>query len=127
MGWLELLPLLRRVLPLLDRLTPLLESALVGRSAARAESEKNRSGIDELTQSQAGLVGLLERQHEQMTQLGDELQSLSVAYAALQGRLADLEESHKRSAAMLRTAAAVIVVLLLLVVGLLVFLVVHRS
>ena len=127
MGWLELLPLMRRLLPMLSQLTPMLESMLAGRMGARAETERISTAVAATTQSHSALLALLDQQQVQLAQVSNDLQQLRASNDA---RLSSSVELHRQVAdltSLLRTALVTGGVLLLACLCMLIVLLVrHR-
>ncbi len=128
MGWLELLPLLKRLLPLLRSVAPMLETFLAARMAAsndthaaleRFSGELKSELTGELTasaQSHIELKALLASQAEQLRVLTEDVRHLHVANSKQDARL----EAVESQIASLRTFALVTIVLLVLCAALLV-------
>ena len=119
MGWLELLPLLRRLLPLLDRLPPLLEGVLAGRAGAKA-GEQTAAHIAELTQSHTNLQATLADHSAALQLLAHEIATLNTSVPVLQAQVTTLaaQTSAVRAIA-LTTLIGVVLCLILLMVLLL--------
>ncbi|MGI4756081.1 MAG: hypothetical protein ACRYGF_04440 [Janthinobacterium lividum] len=134
MGWLELLPLLKRLLPLLSRMAPMLETFIATRSGKLAETEaadrlhenlkthladtaQKHDLVSELLLAQAGQIkGLLENMARQ--------RAVEDRTAA---RLLEIESSVAALARTLRSAIILLGLLMLASIALLVFLLMHRS
>jgi hypothetical protein len=127
MGWLELLPLLKRLLPLLRRLAPLLETFVAARMAAsndthaaleRFSGELKSELTGELAasaQSHIELKAMLASQAEQLRVLTADVQHLHLAGGEHDARLKAVEAQI----ASLRTFALVTILLLVLCAALL--------
>ena len=114
MGWLELLPLLRRVLPLLDRLAPMLESLLAGRMGARtAEADRTQAAVASLSESHTGLQNALQTQSDAIQALAGQVHHLEAAIDALHSRLAAADSRVAAVSKTLRIAFTAIFLLLL--------------
>lgn len=128
MGWLELLPLLRRVLPLLDRVTPLLESAIAGRLSGKSvESERTQAAVAALSESHTDLQSSLEAQREILLALAAQVRSLDATTSALHGQIAAVDNRVTAVARTMRIAFAVLLVLLMFSIGLLLLLLLRHK
>lgn len=121
MGWLELLPLLRRVLPLLDRLAPMLEGLLAGRASARAEVDRNGAAAVDATRAQDALLQVLEEHRVQVSTMMQEIESLRAGNEIFATRLQASEAQLRSLTVWVRvgtivTPALVLVVLFLVAV-----------
>ncbi len=76
MGWLELLPLLRRVLPLLDRLAPMLESLVAGRMGGRAAVEASSASLAAVSKTHLSLQTTLEDHRLALLAMSSQIQAL---------------------------------------------------
>jgi hypothetical protein len=128
MGWLELLPLLKRMLPLLRSVAPMLETFMAARIAAsndthaaleRFSGELKSELTGELAasaQSHIELKAMLASQAEQLGVLTTDVQRLHAASGKQDARL----EAVESQIASLRTFALVTILLLVLCAALLV-------
>lgn len=89
MGWLEILPLLRRLLPLLSRAVPMLESTLAARSSARSESssEALRAEVLQLGSGTSSIQSTLKQHSAQLAQISGDLQQTRLDSAAARDAL----------------------------------------
>lgn len=127
MGWLELLPLLRRVLPLLDRVTPLLESAIAGRLGSKSvESERTQAAVAALSESHTDLQSSLDTQREILVALAAQVRSLDATTSALHGQIAAADNRVAAVARAMRIAFVVLFLLLLCTIVLLLLLLRHK-
>lgn len=117
MGWLELLPLLKRVLPLLDRLTPMLEMTVANRMAARSEGDRSGAAAV-LAETQDALVHSVEEQRTQLVGLTQEVKLLRVANDIVVARLQTSEAQSEALAKWVKAAAVVTTLLVLIVLAL---------
>ena len=84
MGWLELLPLLKRLLPMLDRLAPTLEALIAGRFGGKAEAERvSTAAIAEVTRSHNSLQQAMEDQRAQMLTVTSGIRQLQISHEAM--------------------------------------------
>ena len=130
MGWLELLPLLKRLLPLLRRLAPVLETVAAARIAASndthaalerfsGELKSEMSGeLAASAQSHIELKAMLTSQTEQLGVLSEDVRRLQAASGKQDARL----EAVESQIASLRTFALATLLLLVLCAALLVVL-----
>ena len=125
MGWLELLPLLKRALPLLSRVVPMLETLVASRGLARAELARTSSTSAEVTQSHGEVVAALEAQSGQLAALAEDVKRLGAADEYFAKRFQAIEGQVSGLQTLLKALAATVVLLLLVIVVLLVVLV-HR-
>ena len=114
MGWLELLPLMRRLLPMLSQLTPMLESMLAGRMGGRAEAERTQAAVAEIGISHAGLLTALEQQRSHLATLADDLRASHAANTALQSQVDGMDRRLALLTNMAKKTVTVLVGLLLL-------------
>jgi chromosome segregation ATPase len=100
MGWLELLPLLKRLLPLLTRVAPVLESFVAVKTSAREEIEQGfqRLSADMRKQLAApstdadDLKQLMAAHAVQLTRLREEFARLNEAQGKHERRLEEASE-----------------------------------
>lgn len=123
MGWLEILPLLRRLLPLLSRAVPMLESTLAARSSARSESssEALRAEVLQLGSGTSSIQSTLMQHSAQLTQISGDLQQTRLDSAAARDsvelRLSALTRWMKIAVVLSSLALATLLVLLVVVLG----------
>ncbi len=123
MGWLELLPLMKRALPLLLRLVPMLEATLASRSAARAELALPASITADAAQSQNDVLAVLEAHSGQLATLAEDVKRLGTADEFFAKRFQSMEDQVSGLQTLLKAFATTMVLLLLVAVVLLVVLV----
>jgi hypothetical protein len=134
MGWLELLPLLKRLLPLLRSVAPMLETFMAARIASsndthaaleRFSGELKSDLTGELAasaQSHIELKAMLASQAEQLGILSEDVQRLQAASGKQDARL----EAVASQIASLRTFALATILLLVLCAALLVAILLRR-
>ncbi len=138
MGWLELLPLLRRLLPLLGRLTPLVETYVAARGATAAEAQSTQEIVARLTaQMQSNAEAALsdrialresfDRQQAQLTAITSEVRQLRVAQEEAAAQTAAAAVQIKALASSLRTIVTLLIVALLLCAGTLAAILLHHA
>ncbi len=127
MGWLELLPLLRRVLPLLDRLAPMLESVVAGRMGGRAAVEANSASLAEVSKTHTSLQSTLEEQRLALMALSSQLAGMRADADDARAQALHLASNTARLARTVRLLLVVTVFLVLICLVLLLVLVLrHR-
>lgn len=126
MGWLELLPLLRRMLPLLDRLMPMLEATLAGRAAARAEADRSSAAAPEIARDLEILLQSVEGQRAQTLALSEEIKRLRMSHEVVAARLEANEAQLARMVGWVK-AGAILTPALLIAACLLLVLLAHRN
>lgn len=135
MGWLELLPLLKRVLPLLSRMVPMLETVVATRAASRAEGEGALNRVLAEVKTQQGAHGehalrlqqLITAQGEQISTMAADLNAVRVSHNAQAERIAQVERQLHTIGRLLRMLAIATVVLLLACIALLAMLVARHA
>jgi hypothetical protein len=132
MGWLELIPLLKRLLPLLSRMVPMLEAFVVARASNGKEAEARvervaadlkgdfRSEFASAAENHAALTRTLAEQTEHLRVLGDEVRRLGVASGERDARMSTIEAQVAATARFLKSCAVAALVLLVVCAGLLV-------
>ena len=127
MGWLELLPLLRRVLPLLDRLAPMLEYLVAGRMGGRAAVEANSASMAEVSKTHTSLQSTLEAQRLVLLELSAQLGMVRVDADNARAQTLQLASKTADLARTVRNLLVITVSLVLLCLALLLVLVLrHR-
>ena len=126
MGWLELLPLLKRVLPLLTRVAPMLETFIATRGSGQTDAALDRF---------AGVVNLelanVSRKHDDLNQvlagqaadlnaMRSEMVKIRASDERTTARLLQIETQVAELGRTLRIAAVSLGVLLAICIGLLV-------
>ncbi len=130
MGWLELIPLLKRLLPLLSRVAPILESFVVARGTANADTQvalqrfsgEVRGDLAIAVQNHAELQRTLADHTEHLLILTEDMRQLRVADNQYAARLEEAETQIAAMSRWLRAVSIVTIVLLLACVALLVVL-----
>lgn len=125
MGWLELLPLLKRLLPLLGRVAPMLESYVGARAAGAVSNEAAlerftgdiKSDLAVTARHHANLVRTLEGHTDQLLVLTDDVKQLRIAGDQLNRRMETIEEQTVATARYLRTFCVLSLLLLVAVLG----------
>jgi hypothetical protein len=121
MGWLELLPLLKRLLPLLSRVAPMLETYVAARGAVREDvhtaferfSGEVKGDFAIASQNHAEVKQTLAEHSTRLTALNDDVRQLCVTDAHQGALLVEMEKKIAATGRFLRTVS--ILVLLLLV------------
>jgi chromosome segregation ATPase len=131
MGWLELIPLLKRLLPLLARVAPMLEAFVVARATNSKEAEARvervtadlkgdfKSEFALAAENHAAINRTLAEQTEHLRALSDDVQSLGLARHEHDARMETLESQIAGLARSLKTFAVATLVLLIVCVTLL--------
>ena len=127
MGWLELLPLLRRVLPLLDRLAPMLESVVAGRLGGRAAIEANATSLAEVSKTHNEVQSTLEDQRLAISRLSAQLEVLQSSADEARAQSATFNRTFAALTKAVRWALAAILLLVVLCVVLLTMLLLRHK
>jgi hypothetical protein len=139
MGWLELIPLLKKLLPLLSRIAPMLEAFVVARATngKEAEARVDRVAADlkgdfknefaSVAENHTALARTLAEQTEHLRVLSDEVRRLRVTSGERDARLEAIVLEVAGMTRSLKTFAIAILVLLVVCVGLLVAIVMRHA
>jgi hypothetical protein len=126
MGWLELIPLLKRLLPLLSRVAPMLEAFVVARASNGKEAEARvervaadlkgdfKSEFAAAAENHAGLTRTLAEHSEYLRSLNEDVHRLHLASAAHDARMEAVEGQLASAVRQLRTFALLMILLLIL-------------
>jgi hypothetical protein len=122
MGWLEIIPLLKRLLPLLTRVAPMLEGVIAARVSASASNEEAfqrfsgelKGDFAIAAQNHAELRRSLADHTEHLLVIADDIKQLRVADTQYAARLEEAETQIASMGKWLR-AVSIITILLLLV------------
>ena len=129
MGWLELLPLLKRLLPLLSRLAPTLEAVVVARSANGKDTEATvqrfaysvKTDFAAAAENHATLSHALEQHSEDLRLLTEDVQRLQQTTSQQDARMRAMEVQMDAVATQMtllsRTVKSFAVVFLLLLLA----------
>ncbi len=129
MGWLELLPLLKRLLPLLGRLAPTLEAVLVTRAASGKDTEEAvqrfagsmKAEFAAAAENHAALAHALESHSEDLRLLAEDVQRLQQTTGQQDARMRAVEVQMDAVAAQMtslsRTVKSFAIVFLLLLLA----------
>ena len=138
MGWLELLPLLKRLLPLLSRVAPMLETFVAVRGAGSKETEAamERATANLRSQFSSELAASAESRHEVTRTLAEqsghlrsmhlEVERLRVATTEHDSRMESLETQLSGLARSLKAYAVGVILLLTICITLLIALFLRR-
>jgi cell division protein FtsX len=132
MGWLELLPLLKRILPLLSRIAPMLETYVATRAAGR---EDTQAVVDRLSgefavsaqSNHEQITATLAGHTHQLQQLSDEARQLSAMNNLQAARLGEVEQRVSQMQSTIRTLGIGTILLLVACIVLLAALLLRHS
>jgi hypothetical protein len=132
MGWLELIPLLKRLLPLLSRMVPMLEAFVVARASNGKEAEARvdrvaadlkgdfKSEFASAAQNHAALTQTLAEHGEYLRVLNEDVHRLHLASGVHDARMEAVEAQLAGTVRQLKMFALFVILLLILCTALLV-------